>query len=252
MANTALGTNVDDETFDKELDLMDHLSELRTRLVRSILYVGLGMAVTWIWYDFFFRLLSSPVLPILKQKGGQFIVTGITEGFTIKLQMCVIIGLILVLPLVTMEMWGFVSPGLTRSERRAVKLVAPLSILLFILGVIVAYYALPAGTKWLLAQIPSGATFMPKIQENLLFIMRMYLGFGLVFQLPIVLMFLAKVGLITSKMLQSYWRQAIVILCIVAAAVTPSGDAITMLMLGTPLIGLYALSIALVRIVENK
>ncbi|MGB9587837.1 MAG: twin-arginine translocase subunit TatC, partial [Armatimonadota bacterium] len=115
MANIALGTNVHDETFDKELDLMEHLSELRTRLIRSILYVGLGMAVTWIWYDFFFRLLSSPVLPILKRKGGQFIVTGITEGFTIKLQMCVIIGLILVLPLVTMEMWGFISPGLTRS-----------------------------------------------------------------------------------------------------------------------------------------
>jgi sec-independent protein translocase protein TatC len=252
MMDATINTQVDDDTCDKELDLMEHLSELRTRLIRSILYVAIGMAVTWIWYDFFFRLLSAPVLPILKQKGGQFIVTGITEGFTIKLQMCVIIGLILVLPLVTMEMWGFVAPGLTRAERRAVKLVAPLSILLFISGVVVAYYALPAGAKWLVDQIPSGATFMPKIQDNLLFIMRMYLGFGLVFQLPVVLMFLAKVGLVTSKTLKSYWRQAVVILCIIAAAVTPSGDAITMMMLCAPLIGLYLLSIALVSFVENR
>jgi sec-independent protein translocase protein TatC len=108
------------------------------------------------------------------------------------------------------------------------------------------------GIKWLISQNPPEAKFMPSVQGTLLFILKMYLAFGLVFQMPVVLMFLGKAGLISSVTLRSYWRQAVVAIGILAAAITPSGDAFTMMMMCVPMIILYVLSIGLVRIVEKQ
>ena len=247
-----INQEVDGESSDKQLELMDHLAELRTRIIRCTAYVALGTAVGWIFYGSFFKLLSAPVMQFLKQSESSFLLTGVAEGFTIKVQISLLVGIIVTLPLITMEGWAFIAPGLTRSERRAVKLVMPLSILLFILGVALGYFVMPTGVKWLISQNPPGAKFMPSVAQTLLFILKMYLAFGLVFQMPVVLMFLAKAGLVSSNTLRSYWRQAIVVLFIIAAAVTPSGDAFTMMMMCTPMVILYLLSIGLVRIVERS
>ena len=107
------------------------------------------------------------------------------------------------------------------------------------------------GIQWLVSQNPPGATFMPSVAQTLLFVSKMCLAFGLVFQLPVVLMFLAKVGIVDSRMLKAYWRQAVVVLAIVAAVVTPSADAFSMMLMCAPLILLYGLSIVLVRMVER-
>jgi len=247
-----IGQEVDEESSDKQLELVDHLAELRNRIVRCIVYVSVGMAVGWVFYGFFFRLLSAPVMQFLERSGSSFLLTGVAEGFTIKVQISLLVGIIITLPLITMEGWAFIAPGLTKSERRAVKLVMPLSILLFILGVALGYFIMPTGIKWLIGQNPPGARFMPSVAQTLLFILKMYLAFGLVFQMPVVLMFLAKAGLVSSKTLRSYWRQAVVALFIIAAAVTPSGDAFTMMMMCAPMVVLYVLSIGLVRIVEKS
>ncbi|HET6456634.1 MAG TPA: twin-arginine translocase subunit TatC [Armatimonadota bacterium] len=236
---------------DRQLELIEHLTELRTRIIRIAVYVMLGTLAGWIFYDFFFKIISNPILPFLGD-GNDFIGTEVTEGFTIKMQISMLIGVILALPLVTMEGWKFVAPGLTKQERKAVKLVGPLSIFLFAGGVIVSYLILPMGFKWLLAQFPTGVKFLPKIGPNLIFILKMLLAFGLTFQLPIILMFLGKVGIVNSKMLIAHWRQAVVVLAIIAAVVTPSGDAFTMGMMCVPLLVLYVLSIGLVKIVERQ
>ncbi len=144
------------------------------------------------------------------------------------------------------------APGLTRRERRSVKLVAPLSVFLFAAGLVTAYFGLPMGIRWLIGQNPEEATFMPSLQQSLLFLVKMYLAFGLLFQMPVVLMFLAKVGIVSSQMLIKNWRQAIVVIGIVAAAATPSGDAMTMMMMCTPMCLLYVLSIGLVRMIERS
>ncbi len=242
---------MEDEAPGRQLELMEHLAELRNRLIRIALYVGVGMIAGWIWYQSFFEFLTGPILPLLKKSGGKFLLTGITEGFTIKMQASIIIGVIIALPLITMEGWRFVAPGLTRRERRSVTLVAPLSIILFAGGLTTAYYVMPMGIRWLIGQNPPGATFMPSVQQTLLFLVKMYLAFGVIFQMPVVLMFLGKVGIISSRVLISSWRQALVIIAIVAAAATPSGDAMTMLMMCGPMVVLYMLSIGLVRIVER-
>ncbi|HUV03827.1 MAG TPA: twin-arginine translocase subunit TatC [Armatimonadota bacterium] len=243
---------VDKESSEKQLELVDHLAELRNRIIRCIVYVGLGMVVGWVFYGSFFKLLSAPVMRFLERSGSSFLLTGVAEGFTIKVQISLLVGIIIALPLITMEGWGFIAPGLTKSERRAVKLVMPLSILLFVSGVVLGYFVMPAGIKWLISQNPPSAKFMPQVASTLLFILKMYLAFGLVFQMPVVLMFLAKAGLISSRTLKSYWRQAVVALFIIAAAVTPSGDAFTMMMLCVPMVVLYVLSIGLVKLVERS
>ena len=236
----------------RQLDLMEHLTELRTRLIRSIVYLLIGAACGWVFYDRLYSIVSGPVIKFLEEMGSKFILTGLTEGFHIKMQMSLVFGAILAAPLLTLEGWGFISPGLTRKERFAIRVIAPLSVVLFFGGVMCAWFCMPMGIKWLVAQNPPSATFMPSVGPSLVFIMKLYLAFGLVFQMPVVLMFLGKVGIVDSRMLKAYWRQAVVAIAVTAAAVTPSGDAFTMMMMCVPMVGLYGLSIVLVKIVERR
>lgn len=251
MTDTVAEEEIERPEDDKQLELVEHLAELRTRLIRCVIYVAVGTIIGWTFYQFFFEFLSAPVMQYLRAHGSSFLLTGVAEGFTIKMQISLLVGIILVLPLITMEGWRFVAPGLTRKERRAVRLIAPLSILLFVSGVALAYFAIPMGVKWLISQNPPEAKFMPSVAQTLIFILKMYLAFGLVFQMPVVLMFLGRVGIVSSATLKSYWRQAIVAIGILAAAITPSGDAFTMIMMCLPMVVLYGLSILLVRMVEN-
>lgn len=235
-----------------EHDLIGHLTELRTRIVRSAIYVFICAVLGWVFYDRIFLLVCSPVASYLERSGSTFLLTGIAEGFSVKIQVSVLSGLIIALPLVSFEVWGFVSPALTPPERRAARIISPLSVLLFLIGVASAYMVLPAAVNWLVAQNPPQAKFMPSVASTVLFILKMCLGFGLVFQMPIVLMFLGRVGIVSSKMLRSYWRHAVVLIGIVAALVTPSGDALTMTLMCAPMVVLYLLSIGLVRLVEKR
>lgn len=235
----------------RQLDLIEHLAELRSRVVRSLIYVGLGTLVGWYCYAPFFKLLSAPVQSYLVRNGGSFLITGVIEGFMIKMQVSILVGLILSVPLITCEGWGFVSPGLTGPEKRSIRLVSPLSILLFVAGVLLAYFILPKGIDWLAAQNPPGAVYMPSVQQTILFVLKMCLAFGLVFQLPVVLMLLARLGIINSKMLTAYWRHSVVGISVIAAIVTPSNDAFSMLMMFIPMVVLYFGSISLVRLVEK-
>ena len=251
MSDTAVA-EIEDDAPGRQIELMEHLVELRTRLIRVAIYVSVCMIAGWVFYQRFFELITAPIIPLLKKTGSSFLLTGITEGFSIKMQASVIIGIIIALPLITLEGWRFVSPGLTRKERRSVKFIAPLSVVLFIGGLVCAYYIMPMGIRWLISQNPPEAKFMPSVQQSLLFLVKMYLAFGVVFQMPVVLMFLAKVGIVSSGALVKNWRQAIVVIGIVAAAATPSGDAMTMMMMCAPMIVLYIMSIGLVRMVERQ
>lgn len=251
MSNSAIAEVEEDDAPGRQLELLEHLTELRTRIIRAAVYVMIGMVFGWVFYDRFFSFLTSPVSLLLKGDSS-FLITGITEAFSIKMQIAIIIGIVLALPLITLEGWRFVAPGLTRRERRSIKLVAPISIVLFVLGLVTAYFVMPMGIRWLIGLIPKEAKFMPNVQHSLLFIVKTYLAFAVLFQMPVVLMFLGKVGIVTSDMLTRNWRQAIVVIGIVAAAATPSGDAITMMMMCGPMIVLYILSIGLVRVVERQ
>jgi sec-independent protein translocase protein TatC len=242
------------DTEDRQAELIEHLAELRTRVFRSAAYVAVGTAISWFFYQRIFLLLTAPVTVVLRdaKMNTRFQMLSLTEPFMLQLQVCVVAGLILAAPLVTMEAWGFISPALSKAEKRPIKWVAPMSIVLFLMGVRLCYYIMPVAVRWFVSYSPPNSDLRPVITPTLLFLVKMMLAFGLAFELPIVLMFLGKLGIINSRMMKIYWRQAVIITAIVAAIVTPSNDAFSMLMLAIPMCILYLLSIFLVKIIEPK
>ena len=239
-------------TEEKQAELVEHLAELRTRLIRTGVYVTAATSACWFFYERIFRLLTDPITGSLGANGPKFQMTNLAEGFMLRLQVCVIAGLIVAAPFLTMEAWGFVSPALTREEKRPLWWIAPFSVFLFVFGVSLCYFILPTAVRWFMAYVPPGAEVHLFMTQNLLFVVKMLLAFGLAFELPIVLMFFGKIGIINSNLMKRYWRQAIVLTALFSAIITPSPDAFSMLMMAVPLCGLFVLSILLVKIVEPK
>ncbi|HOJ19995.1 MAG TPA: twin-arginine translocase subunit TatC [Armatimonadota bacterium] len=239
------------ESFDREMELTEHLAELRTRIIRCIIYGTIGMAVAWFYYPSLYALLIRPIETIRSQAEWSFIFTSFLEPFFVRLQVTAVAGIILAFPLISLEAWGFIAPALTRTERRAVFFVAPLCVFLFVAGVGSTLFVLPAAVRWFLGFLPDETRLMQKVNDYVLFLAKSCLGFGVVFQLPVVLLFLGKIGIVNSSFLIRYWRQAIVLAAGASAMITPSADAFTMMAMTAPLLVLYALSIVLVRFVER-
>jgi sec-independent protein translocase protein TatC len=249
MAATAMEAMEENEGF-KEMELWEHLAELRARLIRSGAYVVLGLVVAWNVYPWLYDLLFAPLKPILDERGGKIIFASFTDAFMLRLQVSLIAGLIVAIPLITFELWGFVAPGLTRSERKACYFVFPASILFFFGGVLCAYSMMGFVVGYFVGFIPPGGELLQQPLKYLTFLVKMIVAFGVCFQFPIILMFLAWIGLVTSQLLREQWRVAVV-LCFVVGALTTPADPISMLVMATPLAILYVASIFMVGFVER-
>jgi sec-independent protein translocase protein TatC len=233
---------------------MEHLEELRRRIFRALVYIILGWVVAFAITPYIYDFLAGPLLRAMPA-GAKFVFTHATEPFFLKFKLALVLGLILVMPFIMREVWGFVAPGLTKQEKRAVKLIAPFSAFLFFSGVTLGYYILPAAFKFFLSYLDDypDAQLLQNPAQYIMFVVKMMFAFGLGFQMPVVLMFLAQVGLATPESMWKYWRHAIVIIGFLAALLTPSGDAFSMLAIGLPMVFLYFLSILLVgRIAKKK
>ncbi len=237
---------------ERRAELVEHLAELRSRLVASVLFIVIGMVVAWFAYDWIFAVLTRPMAGILHRLDSKFLLTGFPEAFMIRMQICLVSGLIIMSPFVTWQIWSFIAPGLTASEKRPLKWIAPLSIVLFLSGVVLCYFILPAAFTWFASYVPKDAELRPSVQASVLFTVKMLFAFGVVFQLPVVLMLLAMVGIVDSRMLRENWRVAMVAVSVVAAVATPSNDAFSMLCMAIPVAGLYLFSIVLVWLVEGN
>ncbi len=233
---------------------MEHLEELRKRLFRTLLYIMVGWLVAFAIEPYIYAFLAQPLLRI-KPEGTQFVFTHATEPFFLKFKLSLVIGLILAFPLMTRELWGFIAPGLTRQERRAVYFVAPFSLFLFLFGVAMGYYILPAAFSFFLSFLNDypGAQLYQNPAQYVLFVVKMMFAFGLGFQMPVVLMFLAHVGIATPERMWRSWRYAVLGIAGLAALITPSGDAFSMFAIGLPMVFLYFLSILIVgRIAKRR
>src|SRR5687768_8831813 len=194
----------------KEMELWEHLSELRGRLIRSACWVLLGLFLAWWVYEPLEAVFKAPIQPIMDAKGWKWVFRTFTQAFMLRLQVSLIAGLVLAIPLVTLEIWGFIAPGLTRSERKACYVVFPLSLFFFFMGVACGYLLMNTTVAYFAQYIPDDTDLLQDPLMYLTFMVKMVVAFGISFQLPVVLMLLAWLGLVSSKVLAQQWRLAVV------------------------------------------
>jgi sec-independent protein translocase protein TatC len=188
----------------------------------------------------------------LEQQGGELMINQLLEPLTFRMSIALVGGLILAAPFLFWELWAFVSPGLTRRERRAVGPLVPVAALLFLMGVSLAYMISSMMVRFLIGLTPPGAAVRLAVGRSVLTLVKLYLVFGLCFQLPIVIVLLAKLGIVDSRMLMSRWREAVIGIFILAAMVTPTWDPITLSAAALPMVVLYVGTIGAVKIVERR
>jgi sec-independent protein translocase protein TatC len=227
---------------DKTMSLVDHLGELRTRLIRSILAVGIGAVIGF--------ALASNVRArlILLLPTDRVLALGVGDAFAINLRIAVVIGIILAMPVLLYQLWAFIAPGLTPHERRLIRPWIPLALFFFTLGVSIAWFILPFALTFLLSftdQYISGDTLAAVQYFD--FVTTMFLAFGLLMEFPIVLYALSRVGIVTSARLASSRRIAILAIAVFAAIATPGGDLVSPFVLGGTMYLLYELTILAIR-----
>ncbi|MEW6374781.1 MAG: twin-arginine translocase subunit TatC [Thermodesulfobacteriota bacterium] len=236
---------------EKKLPLTAHLQELRKRLIFSFIAIGIGFALCYAFAESIFNILATPLLKMMPA-GGSLIFISVAEAFFTYMKVAFVAGLILASPFVLYQIWAFVAPGLYQKEKKyAIPFVFG-GWLFFAMGVLFGYFiAIPVGFKFLLGYATDFIKPMPSMKEYLSFSIKFLLAFGLVFEFPVVLVLLAKIGVVDAKTLARQRRYAILLIFVFAAIMTPP-DLVSQVLMALPLIGLYELSILLSKIFGKK
>jgi len=224
------------------MSLVEHLSELRTRIVRSVLAILVGGIV-----GFYFGEQIQAVLVAPLPYDRPLISTGIGDPFAIRLRISIVVGIILAMPVIVWQLWAFVAPGLTPPERRTIRPWLVLAFVFFALGVGIAWLVLPFAAGFLLSFQSDTIESLLDARQYFDFVSTLFLAFGLLMEFPIVLVALSRVGIVTSELLGRSRRIVILGIAIFAAAVTPGGDLVSPGVLGITMFILYELTIILIR-----
>jgi len=231
-----------------EMPFLDHLEELRWRILWSLIAiaVGTGIGIGLVYYYDVLELLIVPVREAWGDPNLQLIYLSPAVPFFVMLKLGVIVGLIFAFPIVVYQIWAFLSPALEKREKRAVVPALYLGLVLFIAGVALAYFiALPVTLEFFRRFFTESLQGQLEINATLGFIVKLLLAFGAVFELPVVILALSVMGLVTPEFLRSKRRHAIVLITVLASFLTP-GDVVTLtIMMMIPLVALYELGILL-------
>jgi len=231
----------------KNLTLLGHFQELRKRLIRSIIAVAITTTISFAFYKWIFHILTLPA------QGTQFVFIELTEMVGTIMRVCLASGLILAMPYITLQAIMFVSPALTHREKRYVYLILPWIAFMFLAGVAFGYFILiPPATTFLITFGSDIATPQIKIENYISIITRLLLAIGLVFEMPVVITFLARIGIVKANWLASKRKMAIIVAFIFAAIITPTFDPINQSLVAIPLIILYEMCIWLAKLVQRK
>jgi sec-independent protein translocase protein TatC len=241
------------------MTLIEHLEELRHRVIVSFVALLGGAVVGWFLYPTFLNVVTHPfcdyVMSLPKGQrpptGCDLVASGALDPLTVKLKVVFALGLFVALPVILYQLWAFIVPGLTSRERRmAVPFIAA-SMVLFTLGALVAYVTLPKGLNFLLGFAGPTFTILITGSSFIGFVVLLTLAFGLSFEFPILLIFLGLAGVISSAKLRAWRRPAIVLISVFAAVVTPSSDPYTMLAMMIPMLLFYEAAIIVIRLLKK-
>lgn len=222
----------------------EHLGELRDRLIHAFIAVGVGFVAAYFFKEQLFEILTAPLVTAMAKSGNaKLIYTGLPEAFFTYLKVSLLAGIVLATPVLFYEFWMFVSPGLYREEKKYILPIIILSVIFFIAGASFGYFIVfPYGFQFFLGFTTETIQAMPSMKEYLSFASKMLLAFGFVFELPLVLTFLARMGLVTPSFLTKNRKYALLLFFVAAAIITPP-DVITQIMMAMPLILLYEIGI---------
>jgi sec-independent protein translocase protein TatC len=224
------------------MPLVDHLAELRRRIIWSVLAIGAGGIVGFWFGEAIIAFLTAPLPADVPR-----IVTGLGDAFAIRIRIALVVGVILAMPVILWHVWRFVAPGLTPAERRAVLPWIPAALLFFVIGVTIAYVILPFAAAFLLSfQTPEFQVLL-SLRDYFGFVTTLFLAFGILMEFPILLVGLSRVGIVTSERLRRARRYAVLAIAIFSAVATPGGDLVSPTILGLTLYVLFEITTFVIR-----
>jgi sec-independent protein translocase protein TatC len=241
------------------LTLVEHLEELRDRLIKSICLLVAGTIAGWFLekplYDFLNKMVETAINPVLPP-GVKYIEAffSATAPLMLKLKLSFVIGLVISFPFLVLQLWAFIAPGLKASEQRPFRKLAPLSFLLFVIGASFAWFMMPATLSFFaqfLDQFP-GTDLVQEAGSLAFFVLKMMLAFGVAFQLPLVVYILGALELLSAETLIKYWRQVCVAIFFLSMVITPSQDPVSMTVMAVPLVILFLISAYAVKVSQRR
>jgi len=235
----------------EKIPFTEHLEELRKRLIVCFIAVGIGFVLSYGFKEKLFQILTRPLISVM-QTGDKLIFTGLPEAFFTYLKVAFLSGIILATPVIFYQFWMFVAPGLYDKEKRLMAPIVFLSTFFFVGGAFFGYFIVfPYGFKFFLGFASEIIRPLPSMREYLGFASKLLLAFGLVFELPLIITFLAKLGMVSVSFLKKNRKYALLLFFVGAAILTPP-DVVTQIMMALPLILLYEISIIGARIFGKK
>ena len=227
---------------DDKQPFMGHLEELRKRLIACAIAVGGGFAISYFFAERLFQILIAPLKAVLPE-GDKLIFTALPEMFFTYLKVAFISGIMLVAPYIFYQLWLFIAPGLYKTEKKYVIPFVVISTILFVGGALFGYFVVfPFGFKFFISFNSEFVKALPSVKQYFSFAVKLLFAFGIVFELPVVIFFLTKMGMVTPALLRKNRKYAILMTFVIAAILTPP-DVITQTMMAGPLIILYEIGI---------
>jgi sec-independent protein translocase protein TatC len=233
-----------------KMSFLEHLDELRKRLVHIAIYLFVGFAVCLFFAPDIYDFLSAPLRAVLPHE--KLVFTKLTTPFTLYMKVAFLGGIFLTIPLTLYEVWKFIAPGLYKKEKRYVIPFLFFSVLLFLLGAAFCYTMVLGRAYAFLINLGKSFDALIEVKEYLDFTNMMILGFGLIFEMPVLAAFLSMFGLVNAKFLLKNFKYAILIITILAAVISPTPDALNLIVWMIPMIALYIVSIGVAALFDMR
>jgi sec-independent protein translocase protein TatC len=237
--------NTTTKTNDGSMSIIAHLTELRKRLIRSLIAIGIGSCIAYYFIEDIMHLLTGPA--------GKLYYMQPAEAFFTYIKVAIFVGFLIALPVVLYQIWRFVLPALIGMERYLLSVIVPVSLILFLAGIAFSFFlVLPAAVKFLVGFSTQELQPMFSIKQYFDFVIAFLLPFGFIFELPLAIILLAKVGIVSSKFLAKQQRIVIFLTFVIGAVISPTPDIFSQCMIAIPMILLYEISYVIVRFGMKK